>query len=199
MFPASRIDRAPRRRAGFTLIEIMVAMAVFSIMSIVAYQGLERISGVKLHLDQEMRFWRDLTQVMDRMESDFTQLSSRSWRSAAGKIQPPLVSDKKDDGSLQTEFIRLDGNRVPMHLAYRWQDKTLALLVWPGLDVSASQQNKEHLLLKDVEAYEVNFLNDKNEWVADWSGDVAKQRPRGIRIRLEFASRGKFERVIALP
>jgi len=199
MFPASRIDRSPRRRAGFTLIEIMVAMAVFSIMSIVAYQGLERISGVKLHLDQEMRFWRDLTQVMDRMESDFTQLSSRSWRSAAGKIQPPLVSGKKDDGSLQTEFIRLDGNRVPMHLAYRWQDKTLALLVWPGLDVSASQQNKEHLLLKDVEAYEVNFLNEKNEWVADWSGDVAKVRPRGIRIRLEFASRGKFERVIALP
>lgn len=200
MYPASRTDRHSRRRkVGFTLIEILVALTVFSIMALVAYQGLERMTGIKLHLDQEMRFWRDLTRVFDRIETDFTQLSSRSWRNAAGKVQPPLLSSKKDDGSVQTEFIRLDGNRTPMHLAYRCQNKILSLLVWPGLDISTSQQSQEHILLTDVETCEISFLNQQNAWVADWRDEAAKVRPRGIRIKLEFANRGKFERVIALP
>lgn len=199
MWPVSRIDRARRRPAGFTLIEILVALAVFSVMTLMAYKGLERMNNIKLHLDQEMRFWREMTLVLDRMEADFTQLAPRVWLNAKDEMQPPLLSSSSESAGLLTEFIRLDGAREPIHMAYHWQNKNLDLLIWPQIDVTASQKPKTHLLLKDVDSFEIAFLDANNRWATEKVAELPQSRPRGVRIRIEFADRGVFERVVALP
>ena len=52
MWRASRI----KPQGGFTLIEILVALAVFAIASLIAYRGLDAVASTKGALDREIRF-----------------------------------------------------------------------------------------------------------------------------------------------
>ena len=58
---------------GFTLLEILVALAIFALASVIAYGGLDSVTSTKSALDWEIRFWRELGLVFDRMEADFLQ------------------------------------------------------------------------------------------------------------------------------
>lgn len=197
---ALMIKKPRHKSTGFTLIEILVALAVFSIMSLMAYKGLERMNTIKMHLDQEMRFWRELSLVMGRMDADFTQLSSRYQRDENQLMQAPIVS-KQRDGATVIEFLRLDGHRESLHMAYVWKNEALQLEIWPSTSHSeAGETVQVHDLLNEVQSFSVEFLNTQNTWVTTWPpADAEVVRPRGIRFKLGFKDRGVFERVVALP
>ena len=188
------------RPKGFTLLEVLVALFVFAVMSLMAYQGLARMYTIKTQVDQEMRFWRDLNLLMDRMQSDFTQLSPRYWRNAEQQLQAPLQSKTDKTGNFQLEILRLDGQREPLHLAYIWQNSQLQLAIWPAQNSATALNTPQvHSLLQDVSLFELAFMNAQNQWRDHCPENASSTRPRAVRIRIGFTERAVFERVLALP
>ena len=79
-----------RRTAGFTLLEILVAIAVFAIFSMMAYGGLLRLLDNRERIDTERAFWRDTTFAFLRIEQDFSRARNRSIRNISGGNQIPF-------------------------------------------------------------------------------------------------------------
>lgn len=198
---ASRTERFQR---GFTLLEILVALAIFAIASAIAYSGLNAVASTKSSLDSEIRFWRELGQVFDRMEIDFTQTLPHLLRADNGELSPPLRAGSTESGSFFIELARADGERPPVHVVYRCDRGVLSLRVGPinaGLSSSGALATAPPVypLLENVDDCEAALLDANNSWRPLWPEAQAQVRPRAIRIRLTLAGRGKFERVYFLP
>ncbi|WP_153111865.1 type II secretion system minor pseudopilin GspJ [Propionivibrio limicola] len=209
MWHASRIDR----QRAFTLIEVLVALAVFAIASLIAYRGLDAVASTKSTLDQEIRFWRELGLVFDRMDTDFGQSVPRPLQVGSDTLTIPLRGGRAGDADHPGFFIelaRLDGNRAPVHVIYQCERGELTLSLLPircrsgvANSPAAGERGavtiKPTRLLQHVEQCDAAFLNGANAWLDEWPGDQSLVKPRAIRVRVTQSGRGQFERVFVLP
>ena len=203
----SRVSETERIsvQAGFTLLEILVALAVFALASMIAYRGLDAATSTKSILDQEIRFWRELGLVFDRMEIDlFQSLPHPLYEN--DEMLPPMRGNSSSTGkTFFFELVRQDGERSPIRVLYSCDQGNLMLRVSPvnhkvsteeGSSIGRIQNTP---LLRAVESCDVAFLNANNAWFGMWPGEQIQAKPRAIRIHLAFAGRGRFERIFYMP
>ncbi|AMC33957.1 type II secretion system minor pseudopilin GspJ [Janthinobacterium sp. B9-8] len=199
MFP---IKMLRPKQVGFTLLEILIALAVFSVVTLISYKGLESVAQTRTALDAEAKRWRDLSLVFDRMEEDVSQTVDRPWRDQGGVEQAAMRGtnkpERRDDQPL--ELIRLDRNRDAFHVAYRLNNGSLELLLWNALDLGPREEPQVHVLLENIRGFEVSFLDTASQWQASWPpAGNNKVPPRGVKIKLTLADDTTVQRIYTLP
>jgi general secretion pathway protein J len=208
MSRASRTEAAPPE-GGFTLLEILVALAIFALASVIAYSGLDAVASTKSALDKEIRFWRELGLVFDRMEADFLQSVPHPLRDGPELVSPPLrggnAGESGESEGFFVELIRQDEYRAQVRVRYLCERGRLTLRV-SALNLSGAVDGENGMpwavdtfLLPAVERCEAAFLGAADAWLGEWLGDQALARPRAIRVRLTLSGQGAFERVFPMP
>ncbi|NJN45980.1 MAG: type II secretion system minor pseudopilin GspJ [Candidatus Competibacteraceae bacterium] len=91
-----------RRQAGFTLLELLVALAVFAILSVMAYGGLRSVLFAEAAIEAEAQRLAQVQMAFHLLEQDITQIVSRSIRDEFGQQQAALLS-----GGLQDDLFTL--------------------------------------------------------------------------------------------
>ncbi|HEY2630322.1 MAG TPA: prepilin-type N-terminal cleavage/methylation domain-containing protein, partial [Usitatibacter sp.] len=82
-----------RRRNGFTLVELLVALAIFAIVAGFAYRSLDSMLQTRVALEQQSRKWRDVALFIGRMERDLAAvLPMRTAVGADGTTLMPVSS-----------------------------------------------------------------------------------------------------------
>ncbi len=159
-----------KRQRGFTLLELLVAIGIFALVSAIAYGSLIHFMDDRAHLDAEHEFWRKLSLVYIRMEDDFSQARDRPIRDPIGLPNPQPAfrgqpTDTRATGAPSVEFTRGgvltlgSGTRSDLQrVGYRLDDGTLKRLVWPVLDPGPQTEPLELPLLKNVESFRVRFF-----------------------------------------
>jgi general secretion pathway protein J len=66
-----------QRATGLTLIELIVAIALLSLLTMIAYRGLSHLERSNQHLSRESARWQDIALFFARFGSDVTQASAR--------------------------------------------------------------------------------------------------------------------------
>ena len=75
---------------GFTLVELLVAMAIFSVMTVVAYAGIAAVmQNDQSSLAHETALKR-IQRTMVFIEKDLRQISARSRNDGFSDLQPPV-------------------------------------------------------------------------------------------------------------
>ncbi len=190
---------------GFTLLELIVAVAVFSLFSVMAYGALDRVLAHRDRIHAEREFWRVLSLALLRIEEDLSQARPRSVRDIDGEKLAALRGQPTDTRALaepSLEFTRggvlvfTEGTRSDLQrVAYRLQDDALLRLTWAVLDRAPETKPSETTLLKGVETFEVRFYGPNGVWFEQWPAEgVDKELPRGVELRLEISGRGEFTR-----
>ena len=190
---------------GFTLLELLVAISIFAIISAMAYGGLARVLQDRDRLEVEHEFWRALSLTFARLEEDLSQARSRTVRDIMGFSQPALrgqPTDTRAMGSPSLEFTRggvltFDaGARSDMQrVGYRLVDGTLQRLLWPVLDQAPQTKPLELPLLNHVEEFHVRFYSSSGAWLDLWPPQGSNDPLRGVEIKLTLTGRGEFTRL----
>src|SRR2546421_9503102 len=78
-----------RRSAAFTLVELLVALAIFAVMTGFAYRGLNTLLESRESLQRESRKWRDVSLLVGRVERDMAAVLDLAATAPSGT---PLAS-----------------------------------------------------------------------------------------------------------
>ncbi|PIE83404.1 MAG: type II secretion system protein GspJ [Candidatus Contendobacter odensis] len=198
---------------GFTLLELLVALAVFAIMAIAAYSGLRHVLFTHAAIETENRQLAILQLAVFRLEQDIQQSLARSIRDEYGERQPALQGGGLNNVTLTLTRTGWD-NPLGQHrsnlqrVAYQLTGKQLWRLHWPVLDRGSLIEPSQTLLLDQVLEFRVRFLAQTgNAWRSDWpppaasdTAQIAPDRlPRAVELTLILEDWGEITRLLLLP
>jgi general secretion pathway protein J len=198
------------RQNGFTLLEMLVASAIFAVLSVMAYSGLQTVLNVRDETQKQSERLAGLQVMLGLMQMDFVQAIDRPVRDGNGVTVPALVGDG-DIGSL--EFTR-GGVSNPLQLprsqlqrvAYGLKDGGLVRDTWQVLDRAQDSVSRQTLFLPGVVDWELRFLDRQREWHEDWSSITSgvvqpppTALPLAVEVTLELEEWGRVRRLFRLP
>lgn len=194
---------------GFTLLEILIAMATFAIFSVLAYGSLGRLLDTRDRIESERQFWRSLALVFTQIEDDLSVARGRTVRDPYGTELPAMRGvgvDNRGQGDAFLAFTRggrLVFGNMPhsdlVRVGYKIEDKTLARLTWNELDQGPQSKPVATPLLEGVTQLNVRYYSSTTKgWASTWppDGQPRQQLPSAVEITLTIEGRGEFQRLL---
>jgi general secretion pathway protein J len=193
---------------GFTLLELLVALAVFAIMATAAYGGLQSVLRTRVAVEAQSQRLTRLQMAFYFLERDLIQAVNRGIRDEYGQPRPALEGNALA-GALIT-FTRagwdnpLDRQRSTLQrLSYRLRDESLVRIHWTRLDRGGFSEPREMPLLDGVDEIGIRFLDDQNNWQPAWPpplvGEEPIAPPRAVELRVTLRDWGEITRLFRLP
>lgn len=195
-----------RRYNGFSLIEVLVALAIFGFLTVFAYMALGgSLSNADL-LGERMDRLRAIQQTMQLLGRDLMQATPRP-------IRDPLSGETR--GAIRTEpgtefalEITRGGWPNPAGMprgtlqraSYRLEDGELVRVHWNVLDATLNNEPIATVLLDDVESILFNYLTPGGEWSNEWpvfgvtGAQALQSRPQVVEVVLTLADEGEIRR-----
>lgn len=180
--------------AGFTLVELLVALAIFALISVAGVTLLRSGSDTQIAVKNRLEDYSRANRLYNALESDLAQAVMRPVRDQAGQAVPAFIQiDPSNPGAL-FGFVRAGWSNFDeapraglQRVAYIWQDGDLRRLSWPMLDGAAAADSAA--LVENVDAVQVQFRDDKGAWRGDWTATDANALPRAVELRLSVAGK----------
>ena len=192
------------RQRGFTLLELLAAIAVLVVLGALGFRGLSSVLEAEARLQAETRRWDDLALLFSQISEDVTMAVERPVRGSAGRTSPALSLQASTDSSQpQLVLTRLGvgegsaAQSAPRRVGYRLREGKLEYLVWPSPDGMPGVPPAAYVALEQVTSVYWEALNADGHWVNAWpTGSVAL--PRAVSLRLALADGGEVTRILAL-
>ncbi|MCY3541787.1 MAG: type II secretion system minor pseudopilin GspJ [Gammaproteobacteria bacterium] len=207
------------KRSGFTLMEMLVALALFAMIGLISSQMLYQTADLSLTMVGRSEYITDVHRAMSVLDRDIRQIVNRGIRDELGEFYDALTID---DARL-LQFSRmgwlnpLDEERgTVQRVEYSIEDNTLTRRYWHVMD-----RNQESVAVKQIimRGQELSFelLDSQGEVLSTYPepldveelipeiGDPLagedEEEPRPIAIRLNFVlpNVGEFNRMWMIP
>ena len=200
-----------KQQTGFTLLELLVALAIFAQLSVMAYAGLSTVLTANQVLDTSMERLTEVQRSMMFISRDIRQTVNRGIRDTFGDTKQPLIGASEFD-TLGTPAIELTRIGYPnplgtkrsflQRVAYRLEEETLYRQSWRVLDQAQDTQPDILAICQNVEAFQLRYLDWENNWHEQWppinpeyQGPVL---PMAIEVSLSLTDWGKVVRLLPL-
>ncbi|MEM7294904.1 MAG: type II secretion system minor pseudopilin GspJ, partial [Pseudomonadota bacterium] len=139
--------------SGFTLLELLVAMAIFAIISAVSYTGWYNIQQIKVRTEAQAERLDELQRAWYWMSEDFEQALDRPVRDQLGGGQ--LAFQGSNSGDALASFSRggwtnpaaeiLPNRSSVQRVSYVLEDRKLYREYWYHLDGIESESRRRRL------------------------------------------------------
>lgn len=192
------------KQRGFTLVELLVALAIMALLVLASYRALSTLLESERDLARAQEKWQGLRLAFDRMEADLQRALPRRARLLGG-TEAAFVGLSDAAGGTSFRFTRsgsssedpgLGGQRVE----YRYADGRLELLLWPALDNAPGATPQTLTLIEGVAALRAKYAARDGQWYGLWPiAQDTTALPRAIDLELDLAAGETLHRVVVLP
>jgi len=197
-----------RLAKGFTLIEVLVAMAVFGVLTILAYMSLGQTLLSAEMLTERMDRLQSIQRTMRYLSNDLGTASPRPVRSELGDSYLPavMVSASNDFALAVTHGGWGNPAGLPrstqQRSVYLLEDGKLFRIYYNVLDSTYSNNAISTEILDGVESLEFLLIQDNGEVTNQWpplnaqGGNADRLRPRAVEIILTLDGEGQIRRIV---
>ena len=181
---------------GLTLIELMVALAIFAVLGVLSYRALAEVSTSRARLEENFQRWRNISRAVQRIDADLLQIAAPGGQNGVAR-SPALTMLRSAGGGSELQFLRLDDTRGIRRYGFRAEDNRLVWLRWSGRDPADAPAVEP--LLDNVREVRWHFLKDNLRSDA-WPPDANQPDvlPDAIIVEIDLPDAGTLTRWIAL-
>jgi general secretion pathway protein J len=194
--------------AGFTLLELLVAVAIFAVVGTLALSGYTQLQKQSEYAEQRLERTREVQRAIQTLAQDLEQAEPRPVREPLGESRLPAVfAGDSIDYKLQLTragWSNTAGLARPslQRVGYRLDQDGLWRDHWPVLDHTLATEPTRRKLLGGVRAVTFRFMDANRNWVERWPAvDAGPQtdgraRPAAIEVTLELEDWGTLRRLV---
>lgn len=187
---------------GFSLVELLVAVAVFAALAAAAYGGLSSIARTRGALVAQQDRFAAITRAIGGLERDLRQAVARPVRDEAGIMRPALIG--RGDGLELTRLGFADPRREASsnlsRLALALDGRELKRRRYAVLDRAPGSVPTSSTVLDRVDGFMLRYLGQDGAWQTSWppAGADADVLPRAVELRLVLDDLGELRRMVEL-
>ena len=187
---------------GFTLIEMVTAIAIFAVIATISYASLNRFLDSSDLLESKIHELRQLEKAFSILEQDMRFVSARIVRDEYGDPEPLLLINNPDvSGELlrlttQQRSVSLPGESTVQRAAYRLEDDNLVRVKWKVLDRDQGAEELRYPLISGVREVTVNVVQGASGTAlpsADWQ--FTDRLPDGIEWHITMNDGRQYTRL----
>lgn len=193
-----------RAEHGFSLIELLVAVAIFAAASVMAYSGLAAITRTREQLGAEQQQFSHVERSAALLARDLGSVVERPIRDTNGAKVAAMVGDAQ-----RIEFTRIGGQGAPsqvgsalQRVSYFVNAEAFKRARYLVLDRAPDSVPLARTLDAHVDQVVFRYLDHNGAWHSRWppgQGNDPAALPRAVEFRLQFKSLGEIRRIIAMP
>ncbi len=184
-----------KKAQGFTLLELMVAIMIFAIISVLSYQALSSLVTTKQVVTAAQDKWGGIARAVNQISTGWSHAIPLAVRDGNGILVPAVLGLNKLNSNFdaQVEFTTsgyigdpVYGASPPKREGFRFLNGKLYMVTWPYMNRVPGNQPQVDLLLDNVKSFTVNFLYPDKQWRDTWPLDNASftTMPPGFRINI---------------
>jgi general secretion pathway protein J len=188
---------------GFTLLEILIALFIFTIISVIMVTALHTVLSSQSATEKKANRLTELQTTLILMARDLEQTVNR-----------PIISSKNTlDSFLGTPYSLTfthaglvnplgELQRSTLQRTQYFLDKqALIRRTWPVLDQTAKTQPNERIILKNTESIRFEYLDNKGRFHNSWPlpDDKESILPKAVRVSLTIAQWGNLTQLYLIP
>jgi general secretion pathway protein J len=182
-----------QNKRGFTLIEILVALLIFTILSAILVSALHQVINIQASVEANAERLRKLQFALLTMSRDIEQTVNRPVLMSSGKKQAVFM------GSPQQFTLTHTGSSL-VRVTYTWSNHSLWRMKWDKLDQMPDASSAKKLLMANVENASFQYLDRDGRFRNDWPAvsQADKALPRAVRVMLTLSNWGTLSQIYVI-
>ncbi len=193
---------------GFTLVELLVALAIFAILSVLAYGGYNSAVQQNEIARGSMARLEALQTTVRLLTQDFEQLAPRPVRDVLGDSRlPALLADQRGQNLFaltRAGWTNPAGlqRATLQRVSYVLEDGKLRREHFAVLDATLASEPLKRELIDRVKSIRLRFMDGQKQWQEQWPplnsppASLARARPIAVEVKLELEDFGEITRLI---
>ncbi len=201
------------RQRGFTLIELIVAIAVLAVMGGAAYAGWFNVTRIGNSIEKSVAQYDALERTFYWLQEDFEQIVRRDVVDELGGKRKSLEVSQAGEFLIQVTrggwtnpaMLQMPPRSDLQRVAYVLDDQShLLRRYWYHVDRFDSSEFQERRLLENVSGLTFRFLNLTGAWHTTWPpednvDDNFDDLPAAVEATVEVDGVGSISRLFILP
>lgn len=194
-----------RNNKGFTLLEILIALLVFSIVSMIMVSALHNVFNSQSVTEKHAAALSKLQVALLLMSHDFEQTINRPITNAKNILEGPFIGTSDTVTFTHAGFANPLGNIARSTLqrtAYSLTNKgQLIRTIWPVLDQTQKTLPSNRVILDSVTALRFDYLDKQGKFQNNWPPADQKQGifPRAVQVTITLNNWGTISQLYLIP
>jgi general secretion pathway protein J len=183
------------RRNGFTLVELMVALVIFGMLSAAGVALLSFSVRVQAVAEERLGDLAQLRRAGALLAGDLAQAAPRVHRDQSGAARPAFAGSAGDTAGPALAFVRrgwenVEGEARPslQRVEYRLSGDRLERVAWPLIDGAAPLAPVT--LIDGVRSLRLRYRDKQGQWRPRWDPTQPTDLPLAVEMVLDAQGSG---------
>jgi general secretion pathway protein J len=188
---------------GFTLLEMIVAVAIFAVMAGIAYGGLNQTIKTGSQVGESNQRLSELQFGLSYFGRDWMQVSPRKIRNQYGDEESNIVITDNSVAFTRSgwsNLLQIKRSNL-QRVQYLLIEKNLVRRHWLSLDQGIGEEFFESVLLHNVDSLEIILIDASEKAIETWPQETSGfgGLPVALKISLKIAQLGEIWRYLEIP
>ncbi|WP_373491326.1 type II secretion system minor pseudopilin GspJ [Parasphingorhabdus sp.] len=189
-----RISPIVRERNGFTLVEMMVALFIFAMLSVAGVIMLRSAVDSDEVTAENLGQMAEMQRFVSLMEADLSQALPRTARDDRGDRQAAFASETGGPEAAFLKFTRGGQSNINgearsnlERVEYRLAEGNLER--WRYRMTDGGSIDQPAVLISGVDTLELRFRDKRGQWSNQWETERLAELPRAIEMQFDQEGR----------